>query len=424
MKLKNKHPFYIIIIVFMGLQITVQAQSNAQKELDGYTNPEEIVSLSEKVSFDTAVEILSKVSEKTSGKKIVSTIEKSEPIGININKVPYWKALNIIVQYHNLEYEEREEVIVISKPQSKKEDLSKEVYAPLSEREVKISAVFFEANVSEMKERGINWKVLFESNGINIGSELISTSVQQSSGGENQQDQQQQATADYSISADGEFSAGNVTGTASGIFRFMEDENLGEIISRPNVTVRDGREGRIQIGSDISIKQRDFAGNVIEQFISTGTIIEVTPHIYKQDSITYALLKLRVERSSAQPGQLTTEISKTQANTEVLMLNGEETVIGGLFVNQEKQARVGIPFLKDLPWWSLGTRYLTGYEQKQVIKKEVIIMIKIDIVPSLRERIKMKTGNPIKEQIKRDEREIERFKSNSLKKGLYWIFCG
>ena len=31
------------------------------------------------------------------------------------------------------------------------------------------------------------------------------------------------------------------------------------------------------------------------------------------------------------------------------MLNGEETVIGGLFVNEETTSRNGIPFLKDLP---------------------------------------------------------------------------
>jgi type IV pilus assembly protein PilQ len=418
MKLKNNNQLvYFLIILLFGVQTTYYSQANVKKELEGYTNPEELVSISEKVSFDTAVDILSNVSEKMSGKKVVSTVEKDEPIGINIRKTPYWKALNILVQYHDLTYEERQEVFVISKPRNANKDLSEDIYAPVSEREVKISAIFFEANVSEMKERGVNWKWLFEQNGFSIGSELISTSVERENEGQDQQNQQQQqdqTTADYSISTEGEFSVGDFNGKASSIFRFLEDENLGEIISRPNVTVRDGREGRIQIGSDISIKQRDFAGNVIEQFISTGTIIEVTPYIYEEDSLTYSLLKLNVERSSAQPGQLTTEISKTQANTEVLMLDGEETVIGGLFVNQEKSARVGIPFLKDLPWWVLGIRYLTGYEQEQVIKKEVIIMIKVEIVPSLKERISRKYRNPIEQQRMENRREIEKFKSDTI----------
>ncbi len=50
-------------------------------------------------------------------------------------------------------------------------------------------------------------------------------------------------------------------------------------------------KGRIQIGSDISIKQRDFAGNIIDVFYSTGTIIEVSPFIYNEDNQDYILLK-------------------------------------------------------------------------------------------------------------------------------------
>jgi general secretion pathway protein D len=69
------------------------------------------------------------------------------------------------------------------------------------------------------------------------------------------------------------------SGTVEGVFKFFESENLGEVIARPKVSVRDKMKGRIQIGSDISIKQRDFAGNVIDVFYSTGTIIEVTPFI-------------------------------------------------------------------------------------------------------------------------------------------------
>ena len=60
-------------------------------------------------------------------------------------------------------------------------------------------------------------------------------------------------------------------------------------------------KGRIQVGSDISIKQRDFAGNVIENFFSTGTIIEVTPYIYNEDDVNYILLDVSVERSSYVP---------------------------------------------------------------------------------------------------------------------------
>ena len=42
-------------------------------------------------------------------------------------------------------------------------------------------------------------------------------------------------------------------------------------------------KGRIQVGSDFSVRTRDFAGNTVEKFFPTGTIIEVTPHVYKEN---------------------------------------------------------------------------------------------------------------------------------------------
>ena len=47
------------------------------------------------------------------------------------------------------------------------------------------------------------------------------------------------------------------------------------------------------------------------------------------------LLKLDVERSAFFPSELTTEVKKTSASSDVLLLDGEETVIGGLYINEE-----------------------------------------------------------------------------------------
>ncbi len=146
---------------------------------------------------------------------------------------------------------------------------------------------------------------------------------------------------------------GDWVGNATAMFRFFESQNLGEIIASPTITVRDRQKGRIQIGSDFSIKQRDFSGNVIDKFYSAGSIINVVPYVYSKKGIDYILLKLEAERSSFFPSELTTEVKKTSASSDVLLLDGEETVIGGLYINEETIARTGIPFLKDLPWWVL-----------------------------------------------------------------------
>lgn len=414
----------ILLFVLTGLTFTVNAQIDIKDKLRGYVNPEELVTLSENIPFEQAVQIISKVSEKTTGRKIISLVGDDSPIGLEINNMQFMKALTIIVQYKNYMFEETPTAVIVKKKEAEKTaTLSKDVYAPVNEREVKISALMFEANVSEMRERGINWQYLLSRSGLKIGSELITVQ-------DNKHKQQDQTAAggtgtgtttqnppQFNITNETNFTMGKFDGTVTGLFRFFEDENLGEIISMPTVSVRNGIEGRTQVGSDISIKERDFAGNLIDKFYSTGTIIEVTPYIYKEEGVDYILLKLHVERSSATPGVLSTQIQKTEANTSVLLLNGEETVIGGLYVNEETTVRRGIPFLKDLPWWFFGLRYIFGFDSKQTTKKEVIILIKANILPSLKERMTLKKEeNVLKKQHEENLERIEKYNPQPVKK--------
>jgi type IV pilus assembly protein PilQ len=95
------------------------------------------------------------------------------------------------------------------------------------------------------------------------------------------------------------------------------------------------------------------------------------------------------------------------------MLNGEETVLGGLFVNEETTVRNGIPFLKDLPWWVFGIRYLTGSDETIVRKKELIILIKAELVPTLKERYANPDAkNIIQSQIDKNQKRIQYYKLN------------
>lgn len=406
----------ILIIFVLALflaPIKAQSQKLLEKTLSGYTNPEEVVSLSENLPFDKAIEVLSQISEKLKGKKIVSNANVTSPIGIEINKMPYQKALLLIVQYNNLEYEETPNVIVVRQKNDPSSGLDKDIYADVNTKEVKISALFFEVNITELQERGLNWKFLLSGDDFSVGSELktyLTGDVERASSSTSTE-----APPDFSIEPQGSFQVGDYDATISGAFKFFETNNLGEVLARPNITVRDKQKGRIQIGSDLSIKQRDFSGNVTDVFVSTGTIIEVTPYIYTEDGIDYVLLKLSVEKSSGIPDALSTEIKKTKATTDVLMLNDEEIVIGGLFENETNTVRRGIPILKDLPWWVFGLKYLFGYSSDQVIKKEVIILIKTNIVPTLKERVKQVKENLIENELNENRQYLKEHSSKSFK---------
>jgi len=388
----------LALLLSFLIAIPIICQTDLEKRVNQYVNPEEIVTLSESIPFDKAIEVLSKVSKKTTGKEIVLTTENSDPIGISIDRLPFKRALNILVQFHDMVYEETAENIIVKPETQSSKSLGDEIYANVDSREIKLSTLFFEANISEMKEQGINWELLLEKTGVAFGAKLNSFTdeVKQN---ENASSQQQVDPLQFLAGNTTDFTAGEFSGNLVGAFKFFESNGLGELIARPSITVRDKARGRIQIGEDISIKERDFSGNLIDRFYSTGTIVEVMPYVYKEDGVDYVLLQLQAERSSAEPGEITTTIRKTVANTEVLMLNGEETIIGGLFTQNEIVTRTGIPFLMDLPWWVFGIRYLTGSDKTQILKREIIILIQIEVIPPLKERIAQKKEDLIKQAI-------------------------
>jgi len=96
------------------------------------------------------------------------------------------------------------------------------------------------------------------------------------------------------------------------------------------------------------------------------------------------------------------------------MLNGEETILGGLFVNEESMTRTGIPFLKDLPWWFFGLRYVFGSDEKIVRKKELVILIKGEILPTLKERLSSTSTSKylIKDEVESHKEKIKYYKLN------------
>ena len=407
--------FLTFFILSLLLTTQIFPQKYWERRFKNYNNPDELVTMSESLPFNQAVELLSKVSESITGKRIVSTVQKSDPIGVEIANMPYDKALLIIVQYANLKYEEKQDIIVITSKEVE-EKKSADTYASVDSREVKISAVFFEMDVEKSRKVGVDWQFLLSGKNTDLKG-LIRTESEsnQQSGSGTGTGSTSGLQPEFNVEATSKFSAGSFFGEATAMFKMFEDEGLGEIIASPNLTVRDKSKGNIQVGSDFSVRTRDFAGNTVEKFFPTGTIIDVTPYVYNEEGLNYILLDVSVERSSFSQSETTTEIRKTNATTQVVMLDGEETVLGGLFVNEETTTRNGIPFLKDLPWWVFGIRYLTGSDETVVRKKELIILLQAELVPTLKERFAHpETKNLIRSQLDKHQRRIQYFKSNEI----------
>lgn len=379
----------LVITLFLVGICAAQSQREFQKMLS--SSPEELVSLSGSMPFNQAMQMLSKMSKQFINKIIVLSEDISDPIGIDIIQMNWYRALLLILKYNNLEYTETDEYIKVLPRKAEKPPVPEVLKGVgLNTREVNISAVFFELDVAKSRELGMNWKWLLSSTDMDIAGQL--GQVDNNIFNLNQQQTTDQ-TKSFNLGLYGEKQFGDFLGRATALFNFFEQNQLGEVIASPQVTVRDRVRGEIQVGADFSTREKDFAGNTVERFYSTGTIIRVTPYVFEEDGKNYILIELEAERSNAIPGQISTEIKKTKAKTDVLLVDGEETVIGGLYITEEKIERSGIPILKDLPWWVFGIRYLTGFDKKTYSKKELIIVLKAKLVPPLKDRLTSRKKN-------------------------------
>lgn len=103
-----------MVLMFMG---NLFPQKYWERRLKDYNNPDELVTMSQSLPFNEAIALLSKVSESTTGKRIVSTISSENPIGLEIENMPYDKALFMLVQYSGFTMEEKEDVIIVKRLQ-------------------------------------------------------------------------------------------------------------------------------------------------------------------------------------------------------------------------------------------------------------------------------------------------------------------
>ena len=340
-----------------------------------YTNPSELIAISAEVPFQDALSILEEISIDVRDKIFINQTTYQGPIGINIPQMHWMDALNYITAHNNLYFREYDRYIEILASPPTTGALSTTDGAEIMEkinfqtREIEISATFFQGSRQLIKELGIDWTSL-QNDKVRIsgaGASYVS-----------------QEFFEVNVNIPDILNSG---WDINALFNAFETTDNGEIIASPSIKVIDGEEGFIQVGQDFSIKQRDFAGNVTDQFFETGTILRVNPRVLVHEGIPYIYMSVTAERSTAQPDPVSTIVNKQQANTEILLLSGESTVIAGLYETDVQKTRRGVPILKDLPGWFLGLRYLFGYESTSSSVQELVILIKATLLPTLEERL-------------------------------------
>ena len=414
MKIRSLLFIFLLIISIVKLA-HAQTEEAIQRAAQGkVVNQDMLVSFKSDVPYSKAIQSLSELSKKLDGKLLIdrSPLQgKDKTIGINIESM-YWKdALELILRSNQLwynDYPEYMEIVSFDEIGKQKDNSSKNVSQTTSSnsssaltqspvvvdssefysklREITISSVIFDMNKTKLNQSGMDFSI-FRGSNMNLGVNLYgatSTSTTTTSGATT-------STTTSRLSDQAVTASINPTGSNLGVdinaaISLLENEQIGEVIARPQITVRSGSSAMFQVGQDFSVLEKDFSGNTVQKFYPTGTILNVKPKIYKVGDMEFIDLHYSVEKSTFTTSTSTSIISKTAGTGTLTLLNGEEGYIGGMYSNEEDIVRTGVPLLKDLPWWVFGLRYIFGYDSKQVIKRELVVLIKAEILPTLEER--------------------------------------
>ncbi len=413
----------LLVALVAPLANPASAQEPSRRQLRTFIPPEQLVSFLPTTPFDQFVEFLNPLFVNVTGKQVIDPESRSAPIGVAVTRMQFFDAFELVLEAQGLSYRETDRYFIVQEappdtdpsmigPQTTMQPArsTSPLPASLSTAEINISALLFEVNLSRVRELGLDWSVF----------------IGQQAGGQ-QGGGQQGNSPRFTLrpknlgGAVGEFFRQDEIGAPDEIdfgelarfFRALEDDGIGKTLAQPSVAVQSSEQGRIQIGSDIPIQVRDFAGNTITQFISTGIIVDVTPTLISEavadtagaPVIDFVHLDVNVERSSGRPFGASIAVDRNTADTQVLLLNGEQTVIGGLYSSDITTSRRGIPLLKDLPPWFLGLRYVFGRETKTIARRELVIVLQANVADPLEMRARRSLPDQLLEQRRREVQE-------------------
>ena len=397
----------------------------------GYVPPDELVSFPSSTPMSQFFRLINPTFQRVTGKGVVDPQDRDDPIGVALNGVHFIDAFELVLDRYQLDFAETERFFIVTEPTvvaTTTDAGSANVIgaavpgaavagtapagppppATADTREIRIDAVIFELNSNVAKEVGSNWPALFaEAGGGQQGQQV---------GGGTTGGVEADAGPQIFVNTSSFFDALDGFLEASGdrielsrvldVFRYFESEGLGQTVAAPNVTVQSGLAGRIQSGQDVPVNLKDFQGNTVTQFVSTGIIIDVTPTLIVDERegtpVEFIHLNAKVEKSSAVPTVNGVSVNQNNISTQATLLSGEMRAAGGLTTTESSETRRGVPILRDIP----VLKYFFSYKSSTIIQKELIIVLQARTVDTLRERMNQGPSRNLIEQERETRRRI------------------
>jgi type IV pilus assembly protein PilQ len=157
----------------------------------------------------------------------------------------------------------------------------------------------------------------------------------------------------------------------------LESSGNGRLLSTPRVTMQNNVEAEIMQGVQIPIQT--VANNTVTvSFKDAALTLKVTPQITAANTV---IMKISVENSSPDFGNAVSgipPINTQRANTQVLVSDGQTTVIGGIYVSNEQTSSAKTPGLGQIPL----LRWLFKRDSVTDTSSELLIFITPRIIKS------------------------------------------
>jgi type IV pilus assembly protein PilQ len=155
---------------------------------------------------------------------------------------------------------------------------------------------------------------------------------------------------------------------------------LAKVIAAPKITTLDKREAKISQGESIPFQTTSLQGTQTT-FVDANLELNVTPQITSRDPKEVGkliMMKVRATRNAvgARSNPAGPSIDRREANTQVMVRDGETMVIGGVFIDTQNNNVQGVPYLSRIP--VLG--WLFKNKSESVSKQELLIFLTPTVV--------------------------------------------
>ena len=128
----------------------------------------------------------------------------------------------------------------------------------------------------------------------------------------------------------------------------LQSEGKVNILSSPSITTLDNQKAIIESGKEVPYQTVE-NGEVKIEYKKAVLSLEVTPHVVGKNALKLNIFTKKDELDFANAVQGQPAINTKKAETNVLLFDGQTTVIGGLSKENQNKSESGLPWLKDIP---------------------------------------------------------------------------